>query len=165
MTLEDPLRLRIIRYVQGLYEAAVDNPDPPEGKRHYGLEFSVVGMGPLRDTDARKRYVVGLVPGREIKDDLFPLKSVMLDLVVEFRVVANQPDEDPLLLAEQVMGVVQQIVNDDENFGGLIIKHDEVGNEQDMFSYTDRTAQGMVQFRIHYRHFINDVYGPIPDGC
>lgn len=160
--MEDTHRLKIIRYVKALYEAAVDNPTPPSGKVHYGAAFSTVALGPLGDTDNRKRFVVGLVPGPERKSDLYPLKTAMFDLTIEFRATKNKDDEEPLILAEQLLGVVQQIMYDDEDLGELCIKHDEIGNEQDMFTHQDRSIQGMVQFRIHYRHSGNSVYTTTP---
>ncbi len=156
------LRLEILEYIRGLYQAAVDNETPPTGYKHYGMQFSVVALGPLSREDNRKRFSVGIVPGRELKSDLFPLKTSMFDVTIEFRVTVNKDDEEPMVLAERVLGVVQQIMYDDENFGGLIIKHDEVGNEQDMFTYNDKAISGMVQFRIHYRHGNNTVYDGMP---
>lgn len=155
----DTHRLKIIRYIKNLYEIAVDSPGQPND---YGAKFSIVGLGPLSDSDHRKRYVVGLVPGPEKKSDLYPLKSCMLDLAIEFRATVNKTEEEPLIIGEQLMGVVQQIMYDDETLGGLAIKHDEVANEQDLFNHSDKTVQGMVQFTIHYRHSGNSVYDTMP---
>jgi len=159
---DNTLRLQILQHIKGLYQAATDNIDPPAGKRHYGLEFSVVGLGPLSDADNRKRFSVGIIPGHELKSDLFPLKTSMFEVTIEFRVTVNKDDGEPMVLAERVLGVVQQIMYDDQTLGGLVIKHDEIGNEQDMFTYNDRAISGMVQFRVHYRHGTNTVYDGMP---
>ena len=170
MTMRIPHRLDIIEYVQSLYKDVVDDPNAAAPHRHHGIKFSTVGLGPLGDTDYRKRFVVGIVPGRETKSDLFPLKSCMFDLTLEFRATNNKGDKFPLIQAEQLMGVVQQVMYDDPCFDKdpsgsgepLIIKHDEIANEIDMFTHNDRYTQGMVQFRIHYRHSADSVYSTIP---
>lgn len=159
---DNTLRLNILLKIKEIYEAVIDNPSPPPGRVNYGMEFSVVGLGPLSAADHRKRFAVGIIPGPELKSDLFPLKTAMLTVTLEFRVTINKDDGIPLVLAERVLGVVQQVMYDNPDLGGLIIKHDEIGNEQDMFTYNDKAIEGMVQFRVHYRHGTNTVYDGMP---
>lgn len=159
---DDTLRLQILKHIKGLYEAVTDEDPAPPGKVYYGMNFSVVGLGPLSDADHRKRFSLGIIPGPELKSDLFPLKTAMFTVTLEFKVTIQKSDPEPLEIAERVLGVVQQVMYDNDRFGDLIIKHDEIANEQDMFTYTDRAIGGMVQFRIHYRHGVNTVYDGQP---
>lgn len=159
---DNTLRLNILEYIKGLFEAATDDPNPPTGRKNYGIEFSTVRLGPLSSEDNRKRFAVGIIPGNENKSDLFPLKTALLPITIEFRVTVNRGDPDPLVMAERVLGVAQQIILDDRDFGGLILYHSEMGNEQDMFTYSDKAISGMVQFQVHYRHAIDNVYDGQP---
>lgn len=158
----DSVRLDILKYIKGLYEAATDQDPPASGKKYYGLKFSIVEIGPLGDPDARKRSAIGIVAGPERKSDLFPLKTSMFEVAVEFRITVNRDDDQPGILAERMLGVVQQIVYDDDTLGGKVIKVDETGNEVDLMTYADRTVEGVVRFNVHYRHTFANVFDTTP---
>ncbi len=152
---ENPIRLQVLSYVRDLYTDA--------SEATYGLKFGEVGIGPLDDTDFRKRTAIGIVPGVEDKGDLFPLKDNTLSVAIEFRIAVQMADgEDPGIYAERMLGVVQQIMYDDDNFGGLIMFHSETGNSVEMDTYSDKNVVGVVNFDIRYRHAHNNVYDPDP---
>jgi hypothetical protein len=154
----DTVRLSILRYVQALYQAATEVNPAPGGKRFYGLHFTVAEIGPLGDPDSRKQYVVGIVPGKEQKSDLFPLRTAMFPIRVEFRGTHNANDDKPGVFVENLLGVVQQVIYDDDTLGGLVLSALETENEIDMQTYADRTVQGVVTFMVHYRHTTQSVY-------
>lgn len=158
------VRLGILNAVKALYVAAVNNEEPPEGKVHYGVEFSVVEIGPLGDPDTRKLNAIGIVAGEERKSNLFPLKTVQLPLAIEFRITANKGDPSAAVLAERMLGVVQQIMYDGGDLGSRVVQADEVGNEVDLYTYADRTIEGVVRFMLQYRHHTQDVYSPHPSA-
>jgi hypothetical protein len=150
----DSVRLGIIRKIEAMYKAATT--------ASYGIEFSFVAVGPLGDFDAKKLAAIGIVPGAERKSDLFPLKSSLLEVNVEFRFTVNRGDESPGIMAERVLGVVQQVIYADNTLGGSVIKTNEFGNQIDMADYGDKYVQGVVQFEVHYRHSTDDVFSPDP---
>lgn len=157
---QDTVRLDILRYVLGLYEAASDNPAPPVGQTYYGIKFSVVQLGPLGDADLRKQSAVGIIPGPERKTYTYPYRECSLDIDIEFRFNVNKSDADPYVMAETMLGVVQQVMYDDETLGGKAIKIDEVSSEINAETYADTLIEGVVRFTILYRHSQNDVYDP-----
>lgn len=159
---DDTVRLSILKQIKALYVAATDDIAEPAGTKYYGIKFSQVGLGPLSETDNRKRFAVGIVPGTERKSDLYPQRTAMMPVTVEFRVTVNRNDEEALVMAERTLGVVQQIFMDDETLAGTVLKSDETGNEQDLFTYNDKAISGMVQFLVHYRHSHNNVYTTWP---
>lgn len=158
----DTVRLGILRHIKTLYEAATDQETPPSGQKYYGVRFSKVEIGPLGDVDQTKRFTVGIVAGEERKSDLFPLKTSMFDVSIEFRMTINKGDAAPGIAAEELLGQVQQVIYDDPTLGGRVLKADETANEIDLVMYTDRTVTGMVKFTIHYRHRHDNVYDPNP---
>jgi hypothetical protein len=55
----------------------------------YSVRFTQVEDGPLSDADARKRFVAGIVPGRETKRTMFPLDHCILPVAIEFRMTGG----------------------------------------------------------------------------
>lgn len=159
----DSVRLGILRYIKTLYEAATDQTPAPSGKVYYGVTFSTVKIGPLSDPDARKLNAIGIHVDPETKIDLFPLKQSTLPINIEFRWTANRDDpDDPGVMAEKMLAVVQQVIYDDQSLGGLVIMANEESNEVDLVTYADRTVQGVVKFNVLYRHSTINVYDPNP---
>jgi hypothetical protein len=154
----DSVRLDLIRYIESLYINAVDEDPAPVGKKFYGIVFSSVGVGPLLELDNRRLSSIGIVVGGEVKDDIYPYKDPTLEINIEFRYTVNRGDLSTGILAERVLGVVQQIMVDDRTLGGRAIKVDEVQNGLDLVSYSDRTIAGFVRFEVHYRHHAQNVY-------
>ncbi len=152
---ENTMRLLILQYMVDLYSGI----DP----LIYGIGFGTVALGPIDDTDFRRKTAIGIVPGVEDKQDLFPLKDVTLEVGVEFRIAVQKlDDEEPGIFAERMLGVVQQIMYDDTDFGGLILMHNETGSSVEMDTYADKNVVGVVNFEIRYRHAHNNVYDPNP---
>jgi hypothetical protein len=151
---DDTIRLTIMRKFKALYEAVDDTT--------HGIKFSNVQIGPLGNQDAKKLAVIGIVAGPETKSDLFPLKTSLLEVNVEFRFTVNQGDERAGIMAERILGVVQQVIYDDDTLGGLVIKTDELGNQINMIDYGDKSVEGVVQFQTQFRHATRDVYLDTP---
>jgi hypothetical protein len=144
------------------YAAAVDNPTPPTGQKHYGIQFDVVKLGPLGNQDFRKRSAIGIVADKEVKTLLFPLREPRFKVIVEFHYTINQGDEDPAVIAERLLGVVTQIMYDDSTLGGLAIMCDDVDNSVDLDTYADRSVKGTVTWEVLYRHNMQSIYDPDP---
>lgn len=159
---QDTLRLSILQYVVELYRSATAADPAPAGRRTYGVDFSVVELGPLGDPDARKHTAVGVVGGTERKSEEFPVKNNELDIDVQFRITVNKADDSPLVMGERLLGVIQQVMLDDETLGGLVFLMHETGAEIDVTTYADRTVYGVAKFRITYRQTFNDVYTSQP---
>lgn len=154
MPIDPTVRKAIILKVQELFVAVTEGI--------YGLEFSTVAIGPLSSQDNRVRYALGIVAGEERKSDLYPFKTALFDLHLEFRVTVNKGDPAPALMAEDVLGVVQQVMYDNQTIDGLAIKADEQGSEINQITYSDKAVDGMVTFEVHYRHNAQSVYSGDP---
>jgi hypothetical protein len=157
-------RLAMLLKMQDMYQAATDiaAPDTPSGKRHYGITFDNVVMGPIADQQLRKRFTLGIVADPERKNESFPVIDPLFDVAVEFAVVKQKADEEPGILAERVLAVVQQIIYDDRSLGDLAIDVTEIGSTVDLTTYSDSSIRGVVQWRIQYRHSQNNVYTDQP---
>jgi len=161
----DTVRLAILRKIKALYMASTSDPEPPTGKINYGIAFGLVKLGPLGAVDQRKMFSIGIVPGIEKKSDLFPLKTCILPITIEFRAVHDMKSlEDSQELGEKVLGVVQQIFMDDDKLSGTVIQSQEEANEVTLTTYADRTIEGYVTFNVHYRHHAQSVYNPNPSA-
>jgi hypothetical protein len=158
----ETVRLALIRSVKKLFDNVTDEENPSEDKTYYGVKFSVVGIGALGDGDNRKKYAIGIVVGEERKPSTYPTKDPLLELNIEFRQTINAGDEDPGIASEVLLGVVQQVVADNETIGGLAISWLEVGNEIDLVTYSDKSVRGVVRTQVQYRHAFNSVYDTVP---
>lgn len=147
------IRREILEFIKGLYEAV--------NEASYGIKFSSVRLGPLGNPDSTKLCVVGIVPGDERKSDLYPLKTSLFDVNIEFSVTANKGDV-PGVLVEKFLGVIQQVMYDNDTLGGLVIMCQERRSTIDMFTYLDKTIMGVVTFEVHYRHNTKSVYIDLP---
>lgn len=156
------VRLGILQYVKALYEASTAITPAPTGKKYYGIDFSLVEIGPLSQADGRRRSAIGVNIHEEKKTPLFPLTVAELTFQIEFRYTVNSTDESVGLLSERLLGVVQQIMLDDRTLGGKVILMDEVDSTIDLMTYADRTIEGYVRFTVQYRHANRDVYNPDP---
>lgn len=159
---EISVRLGILNQIKAMYSAVTDEENPPAPKKNYGIRFSVVAIGPLSDPDLRKQFSIGIVASTEKKSDLYQLAQNQFDITIEFRAVVNQGDDDPGILAERVLAIVQQVIYDDRTIGGLVIDTHEIGSTIDLVTYSDRTIVGLVIFQVLYRHSPQDVYDPNP---
>jgi hypothetical protein len=128
----------------------------------HGLKFSIVAVGPLADPDYRRRYSIGLVPQQEIYGDLYPHITRELQVAIEFRVTVNRDDEDPGLMAEHMLGVIETICLADITWGGRAIDTKLMGNEVNMATFADRTVDGVLFVRVKFRHARHDPTNPDP---
>lgn len=131
---------------------------PPE----WPLEFSVVELGPLGDEDHRKRYSIGIVPVRERFSNLYPYLVRHLTVGIEFRITVNRGDPSSGDMAEQVLTVIEKVVLDNGNWGGLAIDTELRNSEVDMTTYGDRTIMGVLWVEVQYRHSGADPRDPSP---
>jgi hypothetical protein len=149
----DTIRMRCLAAINTALEAmtAGEPADDP-----YTVQFSKVEHGPLGDTDHRKRYVAGIVPGRERKQTLYPFDQCTLEVAIEFRMMVNRDDDDPEVEAERLLGEIQRKLHEDTTLGGLAIDLRETGNEVDLEMYDDKSVVGVVFFDLLYRHRTTD---------
>lgn len=158
----DTARLTILRRIKAIYKAATDVDPAPMGSKFYGVKFSIVEIGPLGAPNATKHTAIGIVAGKEKKDDLYPLREAKFTVDIEFRLTVNRGDQDPAVMAETMLGVVQQIMYDDPTLGDTVLMIKEHGSEIDLTTYADRTVEGSVKFEVLYRHSYNNVYSTDP---
>lgn len=163
----DSVRKQILLSMQAAF-AAVAPPDPADETHvpsidDWPFKFSVVGLGPLSDADHRKRYSIGVVPQRERYKDSFPYQERFLRVGLEFRVTVNQGDDDPALMAEDLLTVIERVVSGNKTWDELAIETRLQDNEVDMTTYGDKTVMGVLFVEVQYRHGHLDPRNPLPD--
>lgn len=153
---DDTVRLQVLEYIKALYEAVTIDD--------YGIEFDTVELGPLSANDYKSRYSIGIVPSTEAKNWQFPIVNALMTVAIEFRLVRQREDAEfsSVVLGERMLGVVQQVMLDDMNLGGLVVQFTETSNAVDAETYDDRTISGVVEWNILYRHANRNVYDPNP---
>ena len=149
------VRQRILEAIEADFRA-VDLPDWP-------LKFSTVELGPLADTDQRKRYSIGIVAGPEKERHTFPYIECNFTVGVEFRVTVNRNDDRPALIAEEVLTVIKRVLNNNRSWGGLAVDTKRTGNEIDMTTYGDRSVVGVCFCEVMFRHSHLDPRNENPD--
>lgn len=118
----------------------------------YPFAFSSVEIGPLDVGDHKKRYMAGIVPGRERKQTRYPITDCTLPITIELRMTVNRGDQKPGVEMENLITQTQRIIMEDRHFGGLVIDCRETGNEVDLTVYDDKTIMGAIFFDVLYRH-------------
>jgi hypothetical protein len=147
------VRLQILQAIQTFFtNMQADQPtDDP-----YGVTWSTVQIGPIVKFDQRKRYSLGIAPGRESERFQYPLVECMMNVNVEFRVTVNRDDESPGVMLEQALTVVKRGLVYDRTWGGLAIDTKIINSENDLITYADRSAMGVCVAQIQYRYNYND---------
>jgi hypothetical protein len=128
----------------------------------HGLKFSTVALGPLGMVDQKKKYSLGIVAGKEKVTYQFPYAMCFLEIAVEFRITQNRGDDSSGDTAEQMLGLITQVILQDRQLGNLALDTKRLGSEIDLDTYSDRTVVGAVFFEVQYRTAHNDVYDPNP---
>lgn len=148
----EPLRLTLLKKIKTIFEGVTDQGDPVPP--NYGVKFSVVGIGALSAVNATKRYAIGIVVGDEKLPTTTGTRDPILSVDIEFRQTINQGDPEPGLAVEMLLAQVQQIIMDNETLDGEAISFQEVGNEIDITTYSDKTVRGVVRCELQYRQGI-----------
>ena len=141
----EALRAHLAAVVEGEPEA-----DP------YSFAYSAVKLGPLGDTDYRKRLVAGIVTGRARHEPLYPLDQVTLPLAIELRLMVNTGDLEPAIEAETLLGEVQRRVQENTTLGGLAVDLREVGSQVTLELYDDKSVIVTLFLDLLYRHHSSD---------
>jgi hypothetical protein len=142
----DTVRLQCLKALQARLREMQAGQD-------YLLNFNQVELGPIDGGEAsRKRAVVGIVPGKEVKDVQFPMTYCQLPIAVEFRLTWNPGDAPSQELAEIVLGDIVRKVLEDQSLGGLAVDLKDAGNEIILSIYSDKSIVGVVYFDLLYRH-------------
>ena len=149
----DTLRLQCLEKIRANLAELLDGHPTSDP---YSLRFTSVEHGPLADFDNRKRYVAGVVPGREVKQTRYPQTDCMLPVTVEFRMTIDRGDQRPAIEAERVLGELQRCISADRTLGGLAIDTRETGNDVDLDNYADKAIEGAVFLEVRYRHATDD---------
>lgn len=153
----DTIRERCLKALRDqLLSLAKPGPADPVTPDDYSFTWSDVRRGALPDGDGRKAFLCGIIEGAERKETRFPITECQLNLVIEFRMVINKGDQAPAVEANRILGEVQRCVCQDRRLGGLAIDLVETGNEIDLDSASDKTAEGVVFLQLKYRHKHND---------
>lgn len=153
------VRLRILEAIVAFFEGMVATSplDDP-----YGITWSIVGLGPIIDTDHRKRYTLGVVAGPEKEAFQFPYVMCFLHVNIEFRVTCNRDDLAPGVMIEQALTVVKRGLTADRTWGGLAIDTKIVNSEIDLVTYADRSALGVCVAEVQYRYGYDDPRDQFP---
>ncbi|QIG66817.1 hypothetical protein EVB27_148 [Rhizobium phage RHph_TM16] len=150
-------RQQILEQIKALFEAVSDNEAAADP---FPLKPSPngVGIGPLSMVDLQKRFTIGIVPGDEIKKDLFPFKEAILPVTVEFKGVKQKGDPDPGVFAEMLLTICQRVCLANMNLGlpDMVFNVSETGNSIDMETFGDKAVAGTLDFIVQYRHSMHD---------
>jgi hypothetical protein len=139
---------------------AVDDP--------YKFQFSSVVRGPLPNYKGAKRLVAGLYPIEEAKVKQLQFTECQLQFSVDFLLSVNTGDSSPANEVEAVIAIIQRRIMFDSTLNGLVIDTVEIGNQVNLDTAQDKTAEGSVFFVVQYRHDHNDtrtyfgVFAPTP---
>lgn len=159
MALEPTVRRRILEATRD-YLAAMEHSSPVDDP--YGYAPGSVGVGPLGDFDKRKRFVIGITAGREVKQDRYPLKECILPINVEFQYQVQTDEGVVADVVEDVMGAIQRRMleiaknNRPAPFDQLVVDLRETGNDIVLESSLDRFVEGVVFWEYLYRHHHDD---------
>lgn len=160
----DSLRLQILLDMQTRFAAIEPPPTPPPvpDPSDWPFKFSSVELGPLVPENNRKRYSLGIVPGRERYSHLFPYIVCDQLINIEFRVTQNVGDDTPQTMAERCLTVVKNCVLRNKTWGGLAIDTQLVDSDVDLVSFGDKSIVGVLSVAVKYRHSQSDVRDPNP---
>ena len=132
------------------------------GVNNAALSFDAVELGPITDQIAnRKRSMIGIVPGREVKNIEFPLTICILPVSIEFKVTWGVGDPPAAELIEHVLGDIQKAILSDTGLSGNALDVRDIGNEIQMNAYTDKSPSGVAFFDLVYRHNTLDPTQPV----
>ena len=149
----ETVREKIIEALVARLKTIEPDPTDPDG---FSFAFADVKRGSLPAQDHTKRYMAGVVPGRETKKDLYPFIHCSLPVDIEFRITIQSKDKSSSHEAERLLGEVQRCIYFDKELGGLCLDIRETGNEIDMNTYSDKTVLGVLSIEIPYRHAHDD---------
>lgn len=138
-------------------------PDYVPSDADWPFAFSDVMMGPLGAEDNRKRYVAGIVPSTGVHSDLIPYIVYDLNVGIEFRATRNKGDDNPQIMAEQVLTVLQRVVLKNTTWDGLALDTHLVGDEIDLVNYSDKSINGVLFIKVQFRHARSDPRDPNPN--
>jgi hypothetical protein len=83
----DSVRLICLKFMRDQL-SAIAAPD-------FSLSMSTALLGPIADGASRRRFSVGVVPGKEMVEDRFPLTECILPVVVEFQITTPETRGPP----------------------------------------------------------------------
>jgi hypothetical protein len=149
----DSVRLTCLKAIRDQLQA-IATPD-------FNLTMSQAVLGPVGGDANRRRFSSGVVPGKEIVEDRFPLTECILPVVVEFSLTWNQGDPGPQELAELGLADIKKKLHEDIYLGGSAMDLREVGNEINLAIYTDKSIDGWIKFDLLYRHNTMDPTSPV----
>jgi hypothetical protein len=149
----DSVRLICLKFMRDQL-SAIAAPD-------FSLSMSTALLGPIADGASRRRFSVGVVPGKEMVEDRFPLTECILPVVVEFQITWNAGDPVPQELAENALADIQRKLKEDIYCAGNAIDLRETGNEINLNLYSDKSIDGWVKYDLLYRHNTGDPRSPV----
>ncbi len=144
-----PIREQVLQYIKSKFEAVTS----VGGETN--LTWERVVRAPLSDADRKLKTCVSLMEGRERVSEKTLVTDCLLDFSVEFE-VRTYIGEDPATFLNLVLCDVRKTMMEDRQCGGLCLHVQEVANETDITSGSDRMVGGIVFFTITYRHMTGD---------
>lgn len=157
------MRHRILLAIQDAFQAVGPmDPAPNDPLDDWPFRFSTVALGPVDSEDHRKRYSLGIVPTKERYTHLYPYQERFLRVSLEFRVTVNKGDPSPGDLFEEVITVIERVVQQNREWGGLALDSELVDSDSNLITWVDRSVYGILMMSVQYRHSTNDSRDPAP---
>lgn len=164
--MSESIRLQVMQKMKEKFQAVeppdTEDPDYTPSEADWPFKFSTVELGPLGAEDARKRYSLGIVPGREKYSHLFPYIVSDHMIGIEFRVTKNRGDDDPQIMAERCLSVCKRVVLQNKQWGDLAVDTQLVDSETDLVNFGDKSIVGVLFVTVKYRHSQFDDRDPNP---
>ncbi len=121
----------------------------------YSVTWEIVARQELGVLGERKKYALAVIEGLERKEPKISQMECFLPVALEFRMIL-EPDDNPSVEGNRVLGDIQRKVREDIHLQGLTLNLVETENELDIEDAQDRQIGGTVMIEIHYRHAEND---------
>lgn len=164
--MSDSLRLQVLQKMKEKFAAIAPpdttDPDYAPSLADWPFKFSTVELGPLGAEDNRKRYSLGIVPGKEKYSHLFPYIVCDHLIGIEFRVTKNRGEDDPQVMAERCLEVIKRCVLQNKQWDDLAVDTQLVDSEIDLVNFGDRSIVGVLFVIVKYRHSQFDARDPNP---
>jgi hypothetical protein len=129
--------------------------DLRKGIDNYSTTWNVVVRRPFTNSETQLGDALGIFDVSEEKTVRIGYVDCALSVQVEFFHKVFEGDE-PSIELNRMMLDVQRAMRSDITCGGLSINIEEIRNHLDIEGPTDRLVAGVVEWKITYRHSLND---------
>lgn len=121
----------------------------------YTTTWNTVCRRPMTKTEIFMGDALGIYDISEEKEAVINFYNCTLTVALEFFYLLQQGDE-PSTELNRMLVDIQRAMRSDISCGGLSFNCVENESELDIDGPADRLVAGTVEFRIQYRHFLDD---------